>query len=261
MSTPSFFAQQQVRLGLIPRAIDGFGEAKRHGLRPFLEDDRADGDRSRPPPGILFSHAKPGYGLNSRSSSRWRCSSWGYDGSDQRQRRQFLRSRRDRGGLRRRGGAGRNDRGRRPARCGKQRPVPGRGQSAERRAQSGFPRAAPDRAWTRPPRGPAPSRPKRGPLWGPAHRRSRPWSSDLRDQRRGRLTLSPSGQRQRPVASATSRVSGARRTAGGGPKARSAFTVARSRSSGHGFAGSTGPSASCRVGKTPSAKTGSANGR
>jgi len=47
------------------------------------------------------------------------------------------------------------------------------------------------------------------------------------------------------------RVSGARRTAGGGPKARSAFTVARSRSSAHGFAGLTGPSAYCRVGRMP----------
>ena len=51
------------------------------------------------------------------------------------------------------------------------------------------------------------------------------------------------------------------RTAGGGPKAKSAFTVARSRSSAHGFAGSTGPSAYCRVGRTPSAKTCSATGR
>ena len=47
----------------------------------------------------------------------------------------------------------------------------------------------------------------------------------------------------------------------GRTKAKSAFTVARSRSSAHGFAGSTGPSAYCRVGRTPSAKTCSANGR
>jgi hypothetical protein len=47
----------------------------------------------------------------------------------------------------------------------------------------------------------------------------------------------------------------------GGPKARSAFTAARARSSAQGFASSTGPSASCPVGRTPSAKTCSANGR
>ena len=60
---------------------------------------------------------------------------------------------------------------------------------------------------------------------------------------------------------ATSGVSDARRTAGGGPKARLAFTAARSRSSAHGFAGSRGPSAHCRVGRTLSAKTCSANGQ
>ena len=49
--------------------------------------------------------------------------------------------------------------------------------------------------------------------------------------------------RQRPVASATSGVRAARRAAGGGLTARSAFTVARSRSSAHEFVGSTGPSA------------------
>ena len=49
--------------------------------------------------------------------------------------------------------------------------------------------------------------------------------------------------------------SDARRIAGGGRRARSAFTAARSRSSARGFAGSTARSASCRVGRTPSAKT------
>ena len=47
----------------------------------------------------------------------------------------------------------------------------------------------------------------------------------------------------------------------GRTKGKIGFHVARSRSSAHGFAGSTGPSAYCRVGRTPSAKTGSANGR
>ena len=47
----------------------------------------------------------------------------------------------------------------------------------------------------------------------------------------------------------------------GRTKGKIGFHGGMSRSSAHGFAGSTGPSAYCRVGRTPSAKTCSANGR
>jgi hypothetical protein len=56
-------------------------------------------------------------------------------------------------------------------------------------------------------------------------------------------------------------ASSAKRTAGGGRKARSAFTAARSRLSARAFVGSTAPSAFCRVGRALSARTCSANGR
>ena len=62
------------------------------------------------------------------------------DRSDQRQRRRFRRSWRDRRGLRwRRGGDNRSGRARRPARCGKQRPVPCGGQSAQRHCPKRIP--------------------------------------------------------------------------------------------------------------------------
>ena len=67
--------------------------------------------------------------------------------------------------------------------------------------------------------------------------------------------------RKRSVVHAMREVVTGGRIAGGKRRARSASTAARSRSSGLGFAASTGRSSRCRAGRRRLRRTGSASGR